>query len=1346
MRSACSCTGTVFVGSPAHFLLPFSVLLLEIIAAPTHGTPFYDLHKYMSPADLQYHFGISAQSEVPDYDLFAPFYHAAYRSFPRLASTTPHFIHPSELQFDIRIFEQNYTVSARRNDRLTTPDFRCVFYGDTFHQQRILYPERSTTNRHYLADVRPYDVYPVQHGRAAFSTSSSAGISGVFRGLDQYYRVRPVKRDVLEKYAASFDVSGEEVHLHIVYPLLPEREERLARVARDISGQQTATVRAEFPHEEYEFQRGSPPGRYGPPPGQHRGPPVHHGPPPQHRGRDRLPRLLSTIPLVHPFRPIRITCTPTPLRPQHHPPRLPSPPLQHHPTRPPPPPPQHHPPRPPSPPPPPHRPREEPRKDDRKSAALRSNEVKPSLSNHREGPPPPPPPTPLMTTTHKPTTKPTTTTTTTTPKPIPIDPNSIQATIIMGVVADYGLYFALASSGLTPQKQLFYILAFYNEVQAFYREPSLMQKARVTFSIKQIGFMDQPTNDLGADAHATTYLNNICAGPYNMPEYDHLQALTMLDMFETVSKRRTARSSSREEFFNVIPKPPRRQDMQAWKPASSAGLNIPEDKKVFAAVGLALLGSTCSKSHHCSVVEMNSFTASLSAAHELGHSLGMNHEGSNGCSAKDSLTSFLVPTQPMISAWTEYSRLPVLSKCAIQEIVGYLKGEGQCLLKPPPADVDKMLITHLQGSLTQPVTADLVCRLKAGPYLRQSQKWDQTSQFGAEKPHDPGICKSLRCYGKKNAASPDKLTGWVFGPAPVGTQCDQHASPLLPQQQQQNELHQYMDARDLAHHFGVTRPEQVPAYDLTTPTFHRAYEDFSHYASTRPNWVYPKKIDFDVDAFNRKYRVRAIRNDGLLAADQFDVTFYGATQADQVRTARPMDQPTVRRTADRLRTVRPTVGQLRRHYLATSRSVFDGPDGDDDDDGPNSAFSLSEEGVRGLIQGRGSLFRMVPLKRRFVRDYAASFDMKEEELDLATHIVFEVSAQEVPVGMTALKFDSSSEEKEKEKKKKKKRKPVVASIKLGVLVDFTVWDTMMRWGFRNENEQLYYIISFYNEVQLMYREKKLAKKLDLTVALQSIGFFTSPQNDLGSVQYAEQYLENVCAGPYNNIDSDQMQILTYLDIYDPSAKRIAAYTANDAEFELPRAFQYPWPLGPRQSKEYPPVKEQNRVYDTVGLAWIGSTCDKRKHCTIVEMNSPIASFSAAHEIGHSIGVNHEEEGKCPFNSKDPENSSFMSAVSWSANSWATLGKIPVLTKCTVNAFMDAIVTDGKCLVKPEADRTNPSVDFKLAFHGKDAPGKAFGFRFGPAVPGTSCAVDRQKVCYNFKCTDIHSIPQSALLA
>lgn len=99
------------------------------------------------------------------------------------------------------------------------------------------------------------------------------------------------------------------------------------------------------------------------------------------------------------------------------------------------------------------------------------------------------------------------------------------------------------------------------------------------------------------------------------------------------------------------------------------------------------------------------------------------------------------------------------------------------------------------------------------------------------------------------------------------------------------------------------------------------------------------------------------------------------------------------------------------------------------------------------------------------------------------------------------------------------------------------------------------------------------------------------------------------------------------------------------------------------------------------------------------MNTAIPSFSAAHEIFHSIGVHHEEDSTCPFEAKDPNRSSFMSSVSWSGNAWATKGITPQLTPCAIKELKLALKDRSSCLVKDEPERTNPSLEFKTAIKG-----------------------------------------------
>lgn len=103
-----------------HATLPLCLFLLFSLCV--ESAPQYDLHQYMTNADLQYHFGVPSIEHVPDYDLSTPSYTAPYRNFPRL-SQKRNWVYPSELHFDIEVFNTKYSIQAVRNDALVSTDF-----------------------------------------------------------------------------------------------------------------------------------------------------------------------------------------------------------------------------------------------------------------------------------------------------------------------------------------------------------------------------------------------------------------------------------------------------------------------------------------------------------------------------------------------------------------------------------------------------------------------------------------------------------------------------------------------------------------------------------------------------------------------------------------------------------------------------------------------------------------------------------------------------------------------------------------------------------------------------------------------------------------------------------------------------------------------------------------------------------------------------------------------------------------------------------------------------------------------------------------------------------------------
>lgn len=58
------------------------------------------------------------------------------------------------------------------------------------------------------------------------------------------------------------------------------------------------------------------------------------------------------------------------------------------------------------------------------------------------------------------------------------------------------------------------------------------------------------------------------------------------------------------------------------------------------------------------------------------------------------------------------------------------------------------------------------------------------------------------------------------------------------------------------------------------------------------------------------------------------------------------------------------------------------------------------------------------------------------------------------------------------------------------------------------------------------------------------------------------------------------------------------------------------------------TKKGRTLCDTLGLAHSGRICDPESSCAIIEDNGLAASFTIAHELGHVLGVPHDEEEKC----------------------------------------------------------------------------------------------------------------------
>lgn len=149
-------------------------------------------------------------------------------------------------------------------------------------------------------------------------------------------------------------------------------------------------------------------------------------------------------------------------------------------------------------------------------------------------------------------------------------------------------------------------------------------------------------------------------------------------------------------------------------------------------IGLAFVGGMCQCRFSCTIIQAESFQAALEAAHEMGHNLGMEHDGTgNRCDPSRFIMS--PSTGPGKTSW---------SACSRQYLDDFLaRRTSSCLASKTSRPVEKLSEDPLPG---QVFPADDQCKLALG--TKYSAYTSSRSPFN-------DVCQELWCQEGQWASS-----------------------------------------------------------------------------------------------------------------------------------------------------------------------------------------------------------------------------------------------------------------------------------------------------------------------------------------------------------------------------------------------------------------------------------------------------------------------------------------------------------------------------------------------------------------------------------------------------------------
>ncbi|XP_065167157.1 LOW QUALITY PROTEIN: A disintegrin and metalloproteinase with thrombospondin motifs adt-1-like [Atheta coriaria] len=261
----------------------------------------------------------------------------------------------------------------------------------------------------------------------------------------------------------------------------------------------------------------------------------------------------------------------------------------------------------------------------------------------------------------------------------------------------------------TERELIRFVLAMINAVQLLYHDPSLGRP--VNFLLKRLEILKEETPGLSRPPDIDRYLSNFCnwqrtknpAGDREPQHWDHALILTGLDLYV----RENGKISSQ-------------------------------------VVGLAPVAGMCTATSSCTVNEGRHFESVYVVAHEIGHNLGMRHDGPLADNDCDPSSYIMSPTLG--------SGKITWSSCSRRYLQKFLDTpQSRCLLDHGSSA--GQLDHRAEGALPgERFDSDQQCMLKYG----------RGSRHSSQQPLDD-VCRDLHCERERYT--------WTSHPALEGTRC-----------------------------------------------------------------------------------------------------------------------------------------------------------------------------------------------------------------------------------------------------------------------------------------------------------------------------------------------------------------------------------------------------------------------------------------------------------------------------------------------------------------------------------------------------------------------------------------------